>query len=103
MPIDACQWFYDCSHCGVLLKPKSGDCCVYCSYATVPCPPVQATNGCGSSTAGRDQSNPAGLTDSGNGLVFGPSGAPERPGSEPSRAPATTVRGHFHAVMHQCV
>ncbi|MGE0674778.1 MAG: GDCCVxC domain-containing (seleno)protein, partial [Methylibium sp.] len=22
--------------------PKSGDCCVYCSYGTVPCPPIQA-------------------------------------------------------------
>ena len=21
--------------------PKPGDCCVFCSYATVPCPPVQ--------------------------------------------------------------
>ncbi len=23
------------------LKPKAGDCCVYCSYGTVPCPPIQ--------------------------------------------------------------
>jgi hypothetical protein len=41
MPTDACTWFWECPACGVLLKPKSGDCCVYCSYATVPCPPVQ--------------------------------------------------------------
>ena len=41
MPTDACQWFYDCRHCGAVLKPKPGDCCVFCSYATVPCPPVQ--------------------------------------------------------------
>ena len=46
MPTDACQWFYDCRHCGAVLKPKPGDCCVYCSYATVPCPPVQ-TGSCG--------------------------------------------------------
>ena len=31
MPTDACQWFYDCIHCGTVLKPKPGDCCVYCS------------------------------------------------------------------------
>jgi uncharacterized Zn finger protein len=32
MPADACQFFYECKNCGVVLKPKSGDCCVYCSY-----------------------------------------------------------------------
>lgn len=41
MPIDACQWFYECKGCGVVLKPEPGDCCVYCSYGTVPCPPIQ--------------------------------------------------------------
>lgn len=41
MPTDACQWFYECEHCGVVLRPKSGDCCVFCSYGTVPCPPIQ--------------------------------------------------------------
>ncbi len=46
MPTDACQWYYDCKGCGALLKPKQGDCCVYCSYGTVPCPPIQQGNGC---------------------------------------------------------
>ena len=41
MPVDACQFFYDCRGCGALLRPKPGDCCVFCSYGTVPCPPVQ--------------------------------------------------------------
>jgi hypothetical protein len=41
MPVDACQFFYDCTGCGVLLKPQPGDCCVFCSYGAVPCPPVQ--------------------------------------------------------------
>jgi hypothetical protein len=41
MPIDACQFFYDCTGCGTILRPKSGDCCVFCSYGDVPCPPVQ--------------------------------------------------------------
>ena len=41
MPTDACQYFYDCTGCGTLLKPKPGDCCVFCSYGTVPCPPIQ--------------------------------------------------------------
>lgn len=42
MPTDACQYFYDCKSCGTLLKPKAGDCCVFCSYGDVPCPPIQA-------------------------------------------------------------
>ncbi len=41
MPTDACQWFYDCKGCGVVLRPAKGDCCVFCSYADTPCPPVQ--------------------------------------------------------------
>ncbi len=41
MPTDACQFFWECPGCGVLLRPKPGDCCVYCSYGSVPCPPVQ--------------------------------------------------------------
>ena len=46
MPTDACQFFYDCKGCGERLKPKPGDCCVFCSYGTVPCPPVQAGKYC---------------------------------------------------------
>jgi hypothetical protein len=45
MPTDACQFFYDCKGCGALLKPQQGDCCVFCSYGTVPCPPMQAADG----------------------------------------------------------
>jgi hypothetical protein len=42
MPTDACQFFYDCRNCGQRLKPRPGDCCVFCSYGSVPCPPIQA-------------------------------------------------------------
>jgi hypothetical protein len=41
MPTNACQFFYDCIGCGTVLRPRSGDCCVFCSYGTVPCPPIQ--------------------------------------------------------------
>ncbi|MGV2495893.1 GDCCVxC domain-containing (seleno)protein [Pelagerythrobacter aerophilus] len=41
MPTDACWFFYDCADCGEKLKPLQGDCCVFCSYGTVPCPPIQ--------------------------------------------------------------
>jgi len=42
MPTDACQFFYECSGCGALLRPKPGDCCVFCSYGSAKCPPMQA-------------------------------------------------------------
>lgn len=41
IPEDACLFFWDCPACGTLLRPKPGDCCVLCSYADVPCLPVQ--------------------------------------------------------------
>jgi hypothetical protein len=47
MPTDACPFFFDCPGCGSRLKPKPGDCCVFCSYGSVPCPPKQQErNGC---------------------------------------------------------
>ncbi len=46
MPTDACQYFYVCENCKNTLKPKKGDCCVYCSYGTVKCPPKQSEISC---------------------------------------------------------
>lgn len=37
MPANACQHFYKCTNCGEMLKPKEGDCCVFCSYADSKC------------------------------------------------------------------
>jgi len=42
MPTNACQHFYRCKGCGALLKPLTGDCCVFCSYADTLCPPKQS-------------------------------------------------------------
>jgi hypothetical protein len=42
MPTDACQWFYECESCKAVLRPMAGDCCVFCSFGTNPCPPIQA-------------------------------------------------------------
>jgi hypothetical protein len=41
MPADACVGFYLCKGCGTMLRPKRGECCVFCSYGTVSCPPIQ--------------------------------------------------------------
>ena len=46
MPTDACQYFYECTSCKTLLKPKAGDCCVFCSFGSVPCPPIQGESCC---------------------------------------------------------
>jgi len=41
MPTDSCQYFYECENCKKVLKPLEGDCCVYCSFGTNACPPIQ--------------------------------------------------------------
>ena len=41
MPTNACVFFYDCTGCGVTLRPLPGDCCVFCSYSEHVCPPKQ--------------------------------------------------------------
>ena len=46
MPVDSCTYYYECSSCKRLLKPNPGDCCVFCSYGSVPCPPIQQSNPC---------------------------------------------------------
>jgi len=46
MPTNACQYFYECVNCTKVLKPVGNNCCVYCSYGTVPCPPIQLNQNC---------------------------------------------------------
>jgi hypothetical protein len=46
MPTDACVYLFTCAACGKTAKPKSGHCCVYCSYGDVPCPPIQDEGVC---------------------------------------------------------
>jgi len=47
MPTQSCQFFYQCEMCMSVLRPKPGDCCVFCSYGTVKCPPMQSDRYCG--------------------------------------------------------
>ena len=46
MPTDSCLFFYECTHCHALLRPKLGDCCMFCSFGSVKCPPVQQQRSC---------------------------------------------------------
>lgn len=41
MPVDSCQYFYECTQCRTISRPKEGDCCVFCSYADRQCPSKQ--------------------------------------------------------------
>jgi hypothetical protein len=41
MTTDSCQFFHECANCKTVLRPNSGDCCVFCSYADVQCPSQQ--------------------------------------------------------------
>jgi hypothetical protein len=46
MPTDYCLVYYDCGQCHALLQPKPGDCCVFCSFGSAPCPPLQRSREC---------------------------------------------------------
>jgi hypothetical protein len=46
MPTDACQFYYECTNCKTLLRPQPGDFCVFCSYGSVKCPPIQQQRSC---------------------------------------------------------
>jgi hypothetical protein len=46
MPTAACQYYYECEACHQLLKPRPGDCCVFCFFGSVKCPPIQEGGGC---------------------------------------------------------
>ncbi len=41
MPTDRCVVIFRCPECGKSITPKSGDCCVFCSYADKKCPGKQ--------------------------------------------------------------
>lgn len=45
MATDSCQFFYECTNCKKVLRPRPGDCCAYCSYGTVSCPSKQKERG----------------------------------------------------------
>lgn len=40
MPLDACMFYFECAQCKTLLRPKPGDCCVFCSYECPICGPT---------------------------------------------------------------
>lgn len=46
MPTDACLFYYECPNCKAQLRPNPGDCCVFCSFGSVPCPPIQLQKEC---------------------------------------------------------
>jgi hypothetical protein len=46
MPENACVYFYTCRSCGETLSPRKGDCCVFCSFGSVACPPIQTSGHC---------------------------------------------------------
>jgi hypothetical protein len=46
MPVDACQFYYECTTCKTLLRPRPGDCCVFCSYGSKSCPSSQKQRSC---------------------------------------------------------
>lgn len=46
MPDNACVYFHECRQCKTVLRPNPGDCCVFCSFGSVKCPPIQLDGAC---------------------------------------------------------
>ena len=38
VPVNACVVRYPCPGCGGEVRPREGDCCVFCSWGADPCP-----------------------------------------------------------------
>ena len=51
MAEDSCKISADCPSCGREIRPKAGQCCVYCSWGSVPCPPMQVARARGDDRA----------------------------------------------------
>ena len=45
MPSTFCQYILECTNCKTVIKAKTGDCCVFCSYGDINCPPIQKNSG----------------------------------------------------------
>ncbi|HKC93620.1 MAG TPA: GDCCVxC domain-containing (seleno)protein [Nitrospira sp.] len=41
MSTDSCVVYFQCPSCKAVLRPKTGQCCVFCSYGNVKCPSAQ--------------------------------------------------------------
>jgi len=41
MATESCLFMYQCENCKKMMKPKDGDCCVFCSYGSLRCPSKQ--------------------------------------------------------------
>src|SRR5581483_375858 len=54
MPTDRCIVVYECPACAGMLRPRPGDCCVFCSYADRPCPPIQDADSRDTRISGED-------------------------------------------------
>ena len=46
MPTGACAFFHDRACRGAVLGPRPGDCCVFRSCGSVPCPPIRQGGSC---------------------------------------------------------
>ncbi len=57
MPEVSCLLAYTCPACGEVLRPAEGDCCIFCTYGSVPCPVIQVQRQVEGST-GQTSSHP---------------------------------------------
>jgi hypothetical protein len=56
MPCYAAKTYYQCPSCNHILRPLENKCCIYCSYGSTLCPPMQRRVGISEFTAHSKQS-----------------------------------------------
>lgn len=63
-PSDSCMYCYDeCAECHSLIRPKPGDCYVFCSCGSTACPPRQnETLCCDQSNGNKEAKRIMGIT-----------------------------------------
>ena len=45
LPITYCLLIWKCPSCNKVVQPKKNDCCVFCSYGSIPCTSKQELTG----------------------------------------------------------
>ena len=103
MPTDACWFYYECTGCARILKPLAGDCCVFCSYGDVQCPPMQGQGGCcAPSAVGTKDSIASSSPCPGDETIDSPVATPPRVTIEilanPGCSKCAAAQGELHAV-----
>jgi len=111
MPQNACLFFYECTNCKALLRPKRGDCCVFGSFGSVRCPRDKSALTAAAGNGEARHPRVVGRFELGNRVALSSSGKPDQDAHiqrfnrtlrEKSETAATTA-GHRNIRYHSAI